>query len=143
MDKLPSIMEQPLSIDSGAALGQQIMSIYCTYCMCMLIYFLIKKGSIHIVQSARCLFILCLFYNLYIYNVWLTIYHVILYFPKRSSVIYYEVQCYHVKYKSSASCKLQSVSCINLLIDVTFCITDVYFKQKKSKNKKYANLFIY
>lgn len=47
------------------------------YIMCMLIYFL-KKGSIHIVQSASCLFILFVFYNLYIYSVRLTIYHDIL-----------------------------------------------------------------
>lgn len=46
--------------------------------------------------------------------------------PKRSSVIYCEVKCYHVKCESSASCKLHSLSCINAY-QCQFCITDVYF----------------
>lgn len=46
--------------------------------------------------------------------------------PKRSSVIYCEVKCYHVKCESSASCKLHSLSCTNAY-QCQFCITDVYF----------------
>lgn len=46
--------------------------------------------------------------------------------PKRSSVIYCEVKCYHVKCESSASCKLHSLSCINAY-QCQICITDVYF----------------
>lgn len=106
------------------------------YIMCMLIYFLKEKGSIHIVQSARCLFILfCVFYNLYIYVVWLTIYHDILcyhsflpfccsffhlFFYHEEIYLSKEKQCYLFvmllcKYKSSTSCKLHSLSCKNLL----------------------------
>lgn len=80
------------------------------------------------------------FYNLYIYNVRLTIYHDILCYhsfspffvvvPLLSFFFYHEEiylskekQCYlfvmlPCKYKSSTSCKLHSLSCKNLLVSV-------------------------
>lgn len=53
-------------------------TVVCPYCT-LYAYLFLKKGSIHIVQFARCLFILYLFvfYNLYSYVVKLTIYHCI------------------------------------------------------------------
>lgn len=95
--------------------------------MCMLIYFLKKKGSIHIVHSARCLFILFLCFIIYTFTLsglhlssyispflvcffYFTFYHEELHLSK-------EKQCYLFvillcKYKSSSSCKLHSLSCI-------------------------------
>lgn len=110
---------------------------YCTLCVCLFIFK--KKGSTHIVQSARCLFIRFLvFYNLYIYNVRLAIYHDILCYHSISPhcvdvpLLFFiimkiylskEKQCYLFvmflcKYKSSTSCKLHSLSCKNLLVSV-------------------------
>lgn len=111
------------------------------YIMCMLIYFLKKKGSIHIVQSARCLFILffCVCFIIYTFTMsgllstmkyCVTTHFPLLLLSLLRSFFYHEEiylskekQCYlfvllQCKYKSSASCKLHSLSCKNLLVTV-------------------------
>lgn len=94
-----------------------------------------EKGSIHIVQSARCLFILFVFYNLYIYIVRLSstmIHCVTTHFPflllsllpsffimknyicpKKNSVIYLSFYCVSIS-------PLQAVNCIPWAVKICF-----------------------
>lgn len=102
-----------------------------------------EKGSIHIVQSARCLFILFVFYNLYIYIVRLSptmIYCVTTHFPflllslllsffimkkyicpKKSSVIYFSW------YRVSIS-PLQAVNCIPWAVKICLFLSNLYHR---------------
>lgn len=98
---------------------------------CVYAYLFLKKKEVYIQFSLLDVYLYCfMFYNLYIYNVRLTIYHDILYYhsfsrhfvdvpllsffffnmkkyicPKRNSVIY--LSCYHVSISP-----LQAVNCI-------------------------------
>lgn len=111
--------------NTGTVLGQEVMSIL--YIMCMLIYFL-KKGSIHIVQSARCLFIRFLCFIIYTFT-WSGLLSTIKYcvtthfhfdccflffsFPYHEEIyLSKEKQCYlFVMYRVSRN-PLQAVNCI-------------------------------
>lgn len=135
---LSSILDGQAPITRGTVLGQGIMSIL--YIMCMLIYFL-KKKEVYIQFSLLDVYLyFFVFYNLYIYNVRLTIYHDILcyhsfpplflllslllsFFYHEEIYLSKEKQCYlfvmlPCKYKSSTSCKSHSLSCKNLLVSV-------------------------
>lgn len=142
---ISSILDGQTPITRGTVLGQGIMSIL--YIMCMLIYFL-KKKEVYIQFSLLDVYLyFFVFYNLYIYNVRLTIYHDILCYhsfpPFRCCPFYFlffyheeiylskEKQCYlfvmlPCKYKSSTSCKLHSLSCKKSACFCQISITDVY-----------------
>lgn len=137
--RVSSILDGQALITRGTVLGQRIMSIL--YIVCMLIYFL-KKKEVYIQFSLLDVYLyFFVFYNLYIYNVRLTIYHDILCyhsFPLLFVVVpllsfFYHEEIYLSKEKQCylfvmLPCKyavspLQAVNCIppsctNLLVPV-------------------------
>lgn len=109
---------------------------YCTLCVCLFIFQ--EKKEVYIQFSLLDVYLYCfVFYNLYIYNVRLTIYHDILYYhsfsrhfvdftfffnmkkyicPKRNSVIY--LSCYHVSISPLPAVNCIPPSCKNPLLSV-------------------------
>lgn len=68
------------------------------------------------------------FYNLYIYSVWLIIYALLFCIFQRKTMLF--IMRYNATMYKSASCKLHSVSCINLLFTLVFFCYSCSFHRK-------------